>query len=146
MGKKIIMSILIIIVAISLISARVEDVEAEKAAIREVVSGGYIEPIFRSGDIEAIKKGFHSEFNMLILRENNLVKYPLEEWIKSIKKREYPLGDVVLLDFLIIDITGNAAVVKVKIDNSKRIYSDYLSLYKFKDGWKIVSKIYFQHK
>ncbi len=145
MGKIIIMSILVIIVAISLISASIEDVEAEKAAIRDVVSFGYIEPIFRSGDIEAIKKGFHPEFNMLILRENNLVKYPLEEWIKSIKKREYPTGDVVLFDFLIIDITGNAAVVKVKIDNSKRIYSDYLSLYKFKDGWKIVSKIYFQH-
>ena len=120
MRKTNIMIIFFIIVAFTLSSARIEDVETEKAAIREVVSFGYIEPIFKSGDIEAIKKGFHPEFNMLILRGNNLVKYPLEEWIKSIKKREYPLGDVVLLDFLIIDITGNAAVVKVKIDISKR--------------------------
>jgi hypothetical protein len=82
---------------------------------------------------------------MLILRENKLVKYPLEEWIKSIKKREYPSKDVVVYDILNIDITGNAAVVKVKIDIPKRKYSDYLSLYKFKDGWKIVNKIYFQH-
>ncbi len=99
-----------------------------------------------SGDIEAIKKGFHPEFNMLILRENTLVKYPLEEWIKSIKKRGYPSTGVVAWDILNIDITGNAAVVKVKIDISIRKYSDYLSLYKFKDGWKIVNKIYFQHK
>jgi len=139
------MIILFVIFAISLISASIDDVEAEKAAIQEVVIKGYIEPIFVNGDIEAIKKGFHPEFNMLILRENNLVKYPLEEWIKSIEKREYPSKDVVAYDILDIDITGNAAVVKVKIDITKMKFSDYLSLYKFKDGWKIVNKIYFQH-
>ena len=139
------MIILLIIVGISMISASNEDVEAEKASIQEVVIEGYIEPIFVSGDIEAIKKGFHPEFNKLILKDNNLVKYPLEEWIKSIKKREYPSKDVVVYDILSTDITGNAAVVKVKIDISNRKYSDYLSLYKFKDGWKIVNKIYFQH-
>jgi len=145
MRKTNIMIILFVIFAISLISASIDDVEAEKAAIQEVVIKGYIEPIFVNGDIEAIKKGFHPEFNMLILRENNLVKYPLEEWIKSIEKREYPSKDVVAYDILDIDITGNAAVVKVKIDITKMKFSDYLSLYKFKDGWKIVNKIYFQH-
>ena len=114
MGKIKIMSILIIIVAISLISSSIEDVEAEKAAIQEVVIGGYVEPIFVSGDIEAIKKGFHPEFNMLILRENNLVKYPLEEWIKSIKKREYPSTGIVAYDILNYDIT-----VKMKINIKK---------------------------
>ena len=145
MRKTNIMIILFVIFAISLISASIDDVEAEKVAIQEVVIKGYIEPIFVNGDIEAIKKGFHPEFNMLILRENNLVKYPLEEWIKSIEKREYPSKDVVAYDILDIDITGNAAVVKVKIDITKMKFSDYLSLYKFKDGWKIVNKIYFQH-
>lgn len=140
------MILLFIIVAISMISASIEDVEADKAAIQEVVIGGYIEPIFVNGDIEAIKKGFHPEFNMLILRENKLVKYPLEEWMKSIKKREYPSKDVVVFDIKNIDITGDAAVVKVEINiSNQKKYSDYLSLYKFKDGWKIVSKIYFQH-
>jgi hypothetical protein len=94
MRKTNIMIILFIIVAFSLISASIEDIEAERAAIREIVTEGYIEPIFVNGDIKAIKKGFHPEFNMLILRENKLVKYPLEEWIKSIKKREYPSKDV----------------------------------------------------
>ncbi len=146
MRKIKIMSILFIIVAFSLSSASIEDIDEEKDAIQEVVIEGYIGPIFKSGDIEAIKKGFHPKFNMLILRENNLVKYPLEEWIKSIKKREYPTKDVVVWDIIIIDITGNAAVVKVKINiSNQRKYSDYLSLYKFKDGWKIVIKIYFQH-
>ena len=146
MRKIKIMSILFIIVAFSLSFASIKDVEAEKDAIEEVVIEGYIGPVFRSGDIEAIKKGFHPEFNMLILRENNLIKYPLEEWIKSIKKGEYPYTGVVAWDILNIDITGNDAAVKVKIDIGKTKYSDYLSLYKFKDGWKIVNKIYFQHK
>jgi hypothetical protein len=83
---------------------------------------------------------------MLILRENKLVKYPLEEWIKSIKKREYPSKDAIAYDIINIDITGDAAAVKVEINiSNQKKYSDYLSLYKFKDGWKIVNKIYFQH-
>lgn len=146
MRKTSIIIVLFIIFAVSLVSASIKDIEAEKTAIQEVVTEGYIEPVFVNGDIEAIKKGFHPEFNMLILRENSLVKYPLEEWIKSIKKREYPSKDAVAYDITNIDITGDAAVVKVEINiSNQKKYSDYLSLYKFKDGWKIVNKIYFQH-
>lgn len=137
--------ILFIIPAISLASAAIQDVEAEKAAIQEVVIEGYIKPAFVNGDIEAMTKAFHPQFNMLILRENILIQYPLKEWLKNIEKRGYPSKDVVTYNILNIDITGNAAVVKVEIVVPDKKYTDYLSLYKFKDGWKIVSKIYFQH-
>jgi hypothetical protein len=43
----------------------------------------------------------------------------------------------------LVDITGNAAVVKVELyREDKMIFTDYLSLYKFEQGWRIVSKIY----
>lgn len=44
--------------------------------------------------------------------------------------------------FLFIDITGNVVVAKIEFYEGEELnYIDYLSLIKFKDGWKLVSKI-----
>jgi hypothetical protein len=48
-------------------------------------------------------------------------------------------GDLKITD---VDITGNAASVKVVEIYEKSKYTDYLSLLKFGDGWRIVNKIY----
>ena len=46
-----------------------------------------------------------------------------------------------------IDITGSAAVARVELYRDfKHIFTDYLSLYRFDDGWKIVGKIFYQHQ
>ena len=46
-------------------------------------------------------------------------------------------------EFMNIDIEGIAAVAKIKLSKGgKNIYIDYLSLYKFNEGWQIVGKIY----
>ena len=48
--------------------------------------------------------------------------------------------------FPMIDITGKAAIVKIELRiEGKHKYTDYLSLYKFNEGWKIVNKIYCDH-
>ncbi len=45
-----------------------------------------------------------------------------------------------------MDVTGNAAVAKIELfKDSKHVYTDYLSLLKFSDGWKITDKVYFRH-
>lgn len=41
-----------------------------------------------------------------------------------------------------VDITDNAASVKVSEDYPNSVYIDYLSLLKFNGEWKIVNKIY----
>jgi hypothetical protein len=42
-----------------------------------------------------------------------------------------------------VDITNNEAVARVEVHrDGKHIFTDYLSLYKFADGWKIVGKIF----
>ena len=52
---------------------------------------------------------------------------------------------IVTVEFKSIDITGTAAVAKIEffVDNVLT-YVDYISLYKFEDGWKIVNKIYYK--
>ncbi len=47
------------------------------------------------------------------------------------------------MEFPLIDVTGNAAVAKVKfMVGDRHVYTDYLSLLRFTEGWKIVNKIY----
>ena len=41
-----------------------------------------------------------------------------------------------------VDVTGNAASVKVLEAYDNAIYTDYLSLLKWNGEWKIVNKIY----
>jgi len=45
-----------------------------------------------------------------------------------------------------VNVTGNAAVARVEIyRDGKHAFTDYLSLYKFPDGWLIVGKIFQAH-
>jgi hypothetical protein len=123
---------------------------AEKAAIESVVQTAYIDGIQNQGDIEDIMKGFHPGFNLLMKKGEDMNLRPIGEWIKSVekKKQENPDGPAhkTTGKFASIDITGDAAVVKLELyRNAQQIFTDYLLLYKFNSGWKIVSKIYKRH-
>lgn len=121
---------------------------SEKDAVKSVVKSAYVEGIQNAGNIDDIKKGFHPGFNLLGIRNNSLTKFPIYSWIESVKKRKEKeeAGPITTCEFEMIDITGNAAIVKIKLfREGKQTFTDYLSLYKFKEGWKIVNKIYHRH-
>ena len=49
-------------------------------------------------------------------------------------------------DFPVVEVSGTAASVRVEVyRDGKHTFTDYLLLYKFTDGWKIVSKAYDTH-
>ncbi len=123
----------------------------EEAAVRETIVNAYVKGIHIDWDIPAIKKVFHQSFTMFIKNGGEVRTLSKDEWIKSIekKKKDNPDGPdyEVTYDMPMVDVTGDAAVAKVLIyRDDKLIYSDYMSLYKFEDGWKIVGKIYYSHK
>ncbi len=102
-----------------------------------------------SADIES---GFHPGFELLGIKDNELTKWPIYSWIeyhqKKLKENPDPPKEdqVVTCKFPLIDVTGNAAMVKIELyKGGNMIFTDYLSLYKFEEGWEIVSKIYFRH-
>ena len=110
--------------------------KAEKTAIKQVVKTSYIDGIQNKGNIESIRKGFEPGFNLLMKRGNIMNKRAIEEWIKIIErgKQKNPDGPAnkVTGKFVSIDITGDAAVVKLELyKNTKQIFTDYLFLYKF---------------
>jgi hypothetical protein len=124
---------------------------SEEQAIKQVVTSAYVEGIQNNGSIDDIRKGFHPTFTMLRLLENDVKPYPIEEWITAIEKRKAeakPDAKQVRTDakFLNVDVTGNAAVVKLELyREGKHTFTDYIVLYKFTEGWRIVSKSYYRH-
>lgn len=133
--------------------ARASELSADQQAVVDVVTAAYVDGIHNFRDPVAIRKGFHPGFEMLILKEGQLEKLPIEKWIERIEAqnaKEPPPAPgsprTTTAAFPMVDVTGSAAVVKVEITrDGKQIFTDYLSLYKFADGWKIVGKIYYRH-
>jgi hypothetical protein len=152
--KKIIAALIVTVWVVPfLFAGEAEDVEKEKAAIKKVILSAYRDGICNVGDVALIKEGFHPGFNLLGMNKDrdDLWKRPIYSWAKSVAKNKeagkYPPKEKVSFKFPLIEVTGTAAVAKVQYYRGEKLaYSDFLSLYKFKKGWRIVSKIYYQHQ
>ena len=125
--------------------------EADKEAIKTVIQTSYVDGLQNLKNIEKIEDGFHPGFNLLILQNGMLNKLPIYNWKEYAAQRKAKQTEALTenntttVEFLNIDITGTAAVAKIELSKGgKAIYVDYLSLYKFEDGWKIVGKIYYK--
>jgi hypothetical protein len=128
------------------------DVQKDKEAIKKVILSAYCDGIANVGDPAAMQKGFHPGFNLIGLTGDkaNTWKLPIYSWMISVEKRKkagkYPPKEKVTFKFPHIDVVGTAALAKIHFYKGERLaYTDFLSLYKFNDGWKIVAKIYYEH-
>ena len=120
--------------------------EGDRAAIESVIKAAYVEGVHVKGDPALMRKGFHPDFKMFVLRDGALTTLTLDEWAGRIEKgareRTGPAPQI-RAEFPIVDVTSNTAVARVEIHrDGKHIFTDYLSLYRFADGWKIVGKIF----
>ena len=150
--KRIISSMLLVLLvaAVTLVAGET-DAEKDKAAIRKTIETAYVKGIHTDWDVELIKAGFHPAFTMFIYEDGSVRKFMIDEWVKSIERRKQtkPEGPdyEIKSEIPLVDVTGNAAVARVELyKDGKHIYSDYMSLYRFDDGWKIVGKIYHRHE
>ena len=127
------------------------EADVDKAAIETLIEGAYINGAFNDLDTATMRAGFHPVFKIYEVRDDALGEYPIDDWIASIEKRKAasdfdPADEKYDHKFVFVDVTGNAAVAKIELfKDSKHIYTDYLSLLKFSDGWKITDKVYFRH-
>lgn len=146
---------LIALMGIALTSSPVagQDPAADEAAVVQVVSDAYVDGIHNFRDPAAIRKGFHPDFVMLSLKDGQLDKLPIEQWIARIEERnakEPPPTDrtqrTTSAEYPLVEVTGTAAVCKVELTREgKLVFTDYLQLYRFADGWKIVGKSFYRH-
>jgi hypothetical protein len=145
----------IILVVLSMITlwsyAQEQDILKEKELIKEVIQSAYVDGLCNNADEEAVYKGFHPGFYLLgIGPVNTIVQLPIYNWIEYAKKGKrsglkYSFqNELTTIKFQFIDVSGTAAVAKIDFfEGDKLKFNDYLSLLKFKDGWKIVCKTYY---
>jgi len=127
-----------------------EAVEDSAEAVKKVIEESYIRGIHIERNIPAIRRGFHPDFTMLILKEGVLERLSIGEWIESIEKsiaeNPDPPKREITWNFPMVEVSGDAAVARIEMyRDGKHIFTDFMSLYRFSDGWKIVGKIYFRH-
>lgn len=122
----------------------------DQEAVKAVVRSAYVEGVHVKGDPALMRAGFHPDFRMFVLKDGALSTVTLEEWAGRIEKgtreRTGPPPQV-KHEFTMVDVTGDAAVAQVQLyRDGKHVFTDYLSLYRFPTGWKIVGKIFHLHK
>lgn len=121
----------------------------DRTVIEGVITESYLIPVYLSTNTEAIKKGFHEKFSLYDLQKGELSLLSRDEWIESIllanqqtqvKKKTYNWM------FELIDIEEQTAMVKLRINENGTIkFVDYLTLYKFREGWRIITKQFTQY-
>ena len=126
--------------------------DAEMETIKELVLKAYVHGAFNELDADAMRKGFHEDFAIYSPKGEAISKYPIANWADGVAKRKangYDFNDPKNKwdhKFANIDVTGQAAQVKIELYNQgKHVYTDYLSLLKFSNGWRIAAKVYHKH-
>ena len=136
----------------STIMLSAQDSSKDKEAIKNVIQTAYVDGLQNEGDTLKIDSGIHPDFNLLgIGKDDSMWAYSITDWkanvVKKLQQGKLPKSgdDFVTVKFTSIDITGTAAVAKIEFYVGKDLtYVDYIALYKFDDGWKMVNKIFYK--
>ena len=115
-------------------------------AIRAVVVRAYVDGIHRLRDSVAVRKGFHPTFVMSVRTETGVNSLGLDAWLQRLALDGKPNPKKIEHKFLNIDAVGNTATAKLELYiDGKHTFTDFLSLYRFPEGWRIVNKVFERH-
>ncbi len=97
---------------------------------------------YMSGDGNRVEKAFHpSAFMKYIDYQNGEFKVvPIAEYIARVKSNTTKAERKI--EIASLNIEGNAAQAKIRIETAQAIMNDYMNLLKVNGEWKIVSKIF----
>jgi hypothetical protein len=151
--KEVFILLFAAVISISLRAQHQTGNEEDIELIKKTIQTAYVEGLQNEGDTIRINQGFHPDFDLLIPGQDGaLEKYSLTAWKEKIRanlasgKLPRKAEEKISIKFLFVDVTGNAAVAKFDFFvGTKLTFTDYQFLYKFRDGWKIVSKIFYKY-
>ena len=95
-----------------------------------------------TGDGEYMKKAFHTEGNLIFIRDGKVATRSFADYIAGFTGK--PATDEAERKRSIerVDVVGNAASAKIVLDYPTAKLTDYMSLLKINGEWKIVNKIF----
>jgi hypothetical protein len=114
---------------------------ADEAGVRAC-----IESYFRghsTGDGEHFRRAFHRDAKLFFIRDGQVTQWTLEEYAGRASGKPAPDEAQRKRRIESIDITGNAATAKIVLDYPAVTFTDYMSLLKIGDEWKIVNKTFY---
>lgn len=118
--------------------------------IKSHIETCYLNGALNAMNTDEMRRGYHKDFAILFSEGDELKKLPLDAWIKLINDYKSSGANDGLrrldAEFLHIEVTETAAYVKLNLKREgELLFTDYITLLKFGDSWKIVSKIYHNH-
>ena len=115
--------------------------DAEKEAAR-VPLENYLKG-HATGDGEYMKKAFHTEGNMIFIREGKYTTRSFTDYIAGFTGK--PPADEAKRKRWIesVEVSGNAAVGKIILDYPTVKFVDYMTMLKINGEWKIVNKSFY---
>ena len=123
----------------------------DDAAIKEVVDRAYVHGVHIDSDPAKIRSGMHESFIMFVRNGDAVTQLSRDAWIARIeaanaaRKPDAP-KPTTTADIQVLDRVGDSAVVRVNLfRDGKQIFTDYISLYRVDNGWKLVGKIFHRH-
>lgn len=123
----------------------------DTAAIKEVVDRAYVQGVHIDADPEKIRSGMHDSFVMFVRNGDAITSLTRDAWIARIEagkaqaKPDAPKPKTTA-EIDVLDRAEDTAVARVKLfRDGKQIFTDYISLYRFDSGWKLVGKVFHRH-
>ena len=118
------------------------------SAVSEILSIGETIQIYfdgmHQGDTARLRKAFHADASLFGYYHGEFSRISLEEWMAEVEGMAKPSDSGEKFDMRIVatDITGPTATVKVALLYAGLRFTDYLTLMKFDNTWKIINKSY----
>ena len=96
-----------------------------------------------TGNGDFMRKAFHPDAKIMAFRDGKLMNLTAEEFASRFNGK--PAADEPQRKRRIehVEITGNAGVGKIVLEYPTVTYTDYMSLLKVGDEWKIVNKVFY---
>lgn len=130
---------LLIVFFLSLTPVLAQD--SEEAAIRETIQQYFQGHATGNGDY--FRKAFHADAKLFFIRDGKLTQWTLEEYASRASGKPAPDEAQRKRKIESIDISGNAAIVKITLDYPKVVFTDYMSMLKIDGQWKIINKTFY---
>ena len=108
------------------------------------VLGKYFDGLYDC-NIVLLGEVFYPSAQLATISDGNLTTIDMPTWLALVEKRESSAArrEVRLDNILSIEFgSENTAVARVQAAIGPKLFTDFLSLAKSADGWRIVSKVY----
>ena len=117
--------------------------DPEAAAIEALVQDYFLG--MYEGDVERLRRIFHPQCWLFGENPRGSHAFPVAGFIDQIASEPVPEAEGEPFDMHLVstDRTGSVAVAKVSVRYQGRRFTDYLTLQKAADGWRIVGKLFF---